>query len=65
MVAIPDLPTHVLVRLDRIQRRRRTVLLAPQAEVSLPIGQLLHASGLLSPSGDVLPADTAVWLGER
>jgi alpha-glucosidase len=32
------------------------------AEVSLPIGQVLLASGPLPPSGDALPPDTAVWL---
>jgi hypothetical protein len=60
-----DMPTSALVLPYRIQRRRSTVLLTLQAEVSLPIGQLLRASGLLSPRGDVPPADTAVWRGER
>jgi alpha-glucosidase len=32
------------------------------AEVSLPIGQVLLASGPLPPDGDTLPPDTAVWL---
>ncbi len=32
------------------------------AQVSLPPGQVLLASGPLPPSGDVLPPDTAVWL---
>ncbi|MGH3573909.1 MAG: alpha-amylase family glycosyl hydrolase, partial [Pseudonocardiaceae bacterium] len=31
-------------------------------QVSLPLGQVLLASGPLPPSGDVLPPDTAVWL---
>ncbi|HEV7451288.1 MAG TPA: glycoside hydrolase family 13 protein [Pseudonocardiaceae bacterium] len=35
---------------------------ASGAEVSLPIGQALLASGPLPFSGDVLPPDTAVWL---
>ncbi|HSL07501.1 MAG TPA: glycoside hydrolase family 13 protein [Pseudonocardiaceae bacterium] len=35
---------------------------ASDAEVSLPIGQVLLASGPLPPSGDALPPDTAVWL---
>jgi hypothetical protein len=55
----------VLVRLYRIQRRSSTVLLTSQAQVSLPVGQLLPASGLLSPSSDLLPAATAVWWAER
>lgn len=33
--------------------------------VSLPVGQVLLASGPLPLSGDVLPPDTAVWLRER
>ncbi len=33
--------------------------------VSLPVGQVLLASGPLPPSGDILPPDTAVWLIER
>ncbi|MGB6165435.1 MAG: glycoside hydrolase family 13 protein [Pseudonocardiaceae bacterium] len=33
--------------------------------VSLPVGQVLLASGPLPLSGDVLPPDTAVWLLER
>jgi alpha-glucosidase len=32
--------------------------------VSLPTGQLLLASGPLSPSGDTMPPNTAVWLTE-
>ncbi len=35
---------------------------ASGAEVPLPAGQVLLASGPLPPTGDVLPPDTAVWL---
>jgi hypothetical protein len=62
---MPDMPTSALVVPYRIQRRMSTVSLTPHAEVLLPTGQLLHASGQLSPRGDVPPADNAVWPGQR
>jgi hypothetical protein len=62
---MPDMPTSALILPYRIQRRRSTISLTTQAEISLPTGPLLHASGPLSPRGDALPADTAVWRGER
>ncbi len=37
---------------------------ASNTPVSLPAGQVLLASGPLSPTGDALSPDTAVWLGE-
>ncbi|MGH3802298.1 MAG: hypothetical protein ACRDTD_19615 [Pseudonocardiaceae bacterium] len=62
---MPDTPTSALVLPYHIQHRRHTVPMTTYAEVSLPTGQLLHASGLLSPRNDTLPADTALWRGER
>jgi hypothetical protein len=38
---------------------------ASSAPASLPVGQVLLASGPLPPSDDVLPPDTAIWLTER
>jgi hypothetical protein len=50
------MPTGVLVRSYRIQRRLSTASLATHTEIWLAPGQLLHAGG-----GDALTADTAVW----
>lgn len=55
---MPDMPTGVLVRSYRIQRRLSTASLATHTEVSLAPGQLLQAG---AGGGDALPADTAVW----
>lgn len=62
---MPDMPTNALVLPYRIQRRRSTVSLTTHAEVSLPTVPLLHTSGPLSSRNDTLPADTAIWRGER
>jgi hypothetical protein len=59
------MPTGALVRLSRIPHRRSTVSLTTDAEGWLPTSPLPHINGPRLPWGDVLPADTAVWWGNR
>ena len=62
---MPDTPTSALVVPSRIQRTMNTVSLTPQAEVSLPTGQLRRGSDPFPPRGGVLSTDTVAWPSTR